>query len=511
MTAVKQVDNGHPDIQYNRSKIWQIAFFSLNNSATNIFLLCTNLISYYLVGYAGLATALVGTILTLMRMFDGITDPIIGALIDKTNGKIGKFRPYIITGYVIMTFAVAIMYNFTHRISEAFGTGAGYGFFVFMYAIYIVGYTCQTACTKAGPACMTNDPKQRPLFSAFDSTYTLILLTSFPALISMYLIPKYQTATTNYTMELYAFLVPMTIIAAGILTTLALIGIWAKDIPENFGTGVEKKFKFKDYAQVIAKNRPLQMLIVSASTDKISGLAGSNAITGIMIYGIIMGDNTLQGKLSLITLVPAFFLVQFFSQYARKLGIRRGLITTAWGSIIVYAAMWALLAVGNPQNIGLDNIGFMTIAYLVLWSLGQGISRSSGGLTINAISDVTDYETYRSGNYMPGIIGTLFSLVDKLISSLSTTIVSLAVAAIGFVDRQPTTADPLTPQIFWVATILFFGLPILGWLASVVALKFYELTAERMQEIQTHIFEIKQKHKEEELAQIIAQSQKKQD
>lgn len=51
MTAVKQVDNGHPDIQYNRSKIWQIAFFSLNNSATNIFLLCTNLISYYLVGY----------------------------------------------------------------------------------------------------------------------------------------------------------------------------------------------------------------------------------------------------------------------------------------------------------------------------------------------------------------------------------------------------------------------------------------------------------------------------
>ena len=492
-----------PEIQYNRSKLWQIALFSLNNTATNAFLLLTNLVSYYLVGYAGLLTAAVGTILTLMRIFDGITDPIIGALIDRTDGKLGKFRPFMITGYVIMTAAVLVMYNFTHRISNAFGPGAGYAFFVFTYLIYIIGYTCQTACTKSGQSCMTNDPSQRPLFSAFDSPYTLVLFAGFPALISMVLIPKFGTPEADYSMALFNVLVPGVIIFSGVLTLLAVIGIWSKDISENFGIGKEQKFQLRDYLQVIKKNRALQMLIVSASTDKISGLAASNAITSIMIYGIIMGDNTLQGKLSLITLIPAFILVQFFSQYARKLGIRRGMLTTAIACIVVYAGIWLLLIFGDPQQIGLNNMGFMTIMYLVLWSLGQGISRSSGGLTINAISDVTDYETYRSGNYMPGIIGTIFSFVDKIVSAFSTTIVSLMVAAIGYTSTQPKTGDPLTPAIFWTGTFLFLGLPILGWIFSVIALQFYPLTAEKMKEIQTKIFEIKQKYKEEEEAALL--------
>lgn len=497
-------------INYNRSKLWQIALFSLNNTATNAYLLTINLISYYLVGYAGLATAMVGTLLTALRIFDGITDPIIGALIDRTNGKLGKFRPYMITGYTIMTVAILIMFNFTHRIYEAVSASAGPGtgkmvsyiFFVVMYMIYIIGYTCQTACTKSGQSCMTNDPSQRPLFSAFDSPYTLLLFAGFPALTSMVLIPKYgdHVNNINYTLELFSVLVPGVIIFSGVLTALAVIGIWSKDVPENFGLGKEQKFKFKDYVQVIKKNRGLQMLIVSASTDKISGLAASNPITSIMIYGIIMGNNTLQGKLSLITLIPAFILVQFFSQYARKLGIRKGMVTTAIACIVVYAGIWALLIFGDPHAISLENVGFMTIAYLVLWSLGQGISRSSGGLTINAISDVTDYETYRSGNYMPGIIGTIFSFVDKIISAFSTTIVSLAVAAIGYKNTQPATGDPLTPQIFWVGTFLFLGLPILGWIASVIALKFYPLTAEKMKEIQLKIADIKAGYKEEEEA-----------
>ena len=43
------------------------------------------------------------------------------------------------------------------------------------------------------------------------------------------------------------------------------------------------------------------------------------------------------------------------------------------------------------------------------------------------VADCSDYETYRSGKYIPGIMGTLFSLVDKLVSSLSATVVGIAV------------------------------------------------------------------------------------
>ena len=45
--------------------------------------------------------------------------------------------------------------------------------------------------------------------------------------------------------------------------------------------------------------------------------------------------------------------------------------------------------------------------------------------------------------------------------------------------------------LFYAATFLFLGLPILGWIASIIALKFYPLDAEKMEEIQAHISSIK--------------------
>ena len=54
------------------------------------------------------------------------------------------------------------------------------------------------------------------------------------------------------------------------------------------------------------------------------------------------------------------------------------------------------------------------------------------------VADCSDYETYISGKYIPGIMGTLFSLVDKLVSSLSATVVGVAVIFIGL-DSQCRT------------------------------------------------------------------------
>ena len=65
-------------------------------------------------------------------------------------------------------------------------------FFVIMYSIYILGYTCQTAVTKSAQACMTNELKQRPIFGAFDGTYTTLhwnLLV--PVYVNGYLLTKH--------------------------------------------------------------------------------------------------------------------------------------------------------------------------------------------------------------------------------------------------------------------------------------------------------------------------------
>lgn len=106
-------------------------------------------------------------------------------------------------------------------------------------------------------------------------------------------------------------------------------------------------------------------------------------------------------------------------------------------------------------------------------------------------ADVIDYELYRSGNFMPGMVGAIYSFTEKIVASFGATIASIAVAAIGYTTVMPQLGDEATWAILWVVEIIVFGLPILGWLANIIAMKFYELDKERMVEIQMAIAEKK--------------------
>lgn len=69
-------------------------------------------------------------------------------------------------------------------------------------------------------------------------------------------------------------------------------------------------------------------------------------------------------------------------------------------------------------------------------------------------------------------------------------------AAIGYKTVMPQVGDPYTSTIFWVSMLTFLGLPILGWIASLIAMKFYPLDEEKMREVQEHIAEIKAENAE---------------
>ena len=76
--------------------------YALNNTSTNTYMMVVGYISYFLIGIVGLASVLAGSIVTIMRIWDGVTDPFVGMMVDKTNGKFGKNRPFIVIGQIIM-------------------------------------------------------------------------------------------------------------------------------------------------------------------------------------------------------------------------------------------------------------------------------------------------------------------------------------------------------------------------------------------------------------------------
>ena len=117
----------------NRAKLYQLVLFPLNNGATNVYyVLVLSYIATFGSNVLALGTLFASVMVTAMRLCDAITDPIIGALMDRTNGKFGKFRPFMAIGNLIMAVSILVLYGITPMIPDTM-MWARYAAFVGLY------------------------------------------------------------------------------------------------------------------------------------------------------------------------------------------------------------------------------------------------------------------------------------------------------------------------------------------------------------------------------------------
>lgn len=521
----------------HRAKLWEIGFYALNNTSTNAYMMLVGSISYFLVGIVGIGAVLAGSIVTIMRVWDGVTDPFVGMLVDNTNTKFGKNRPFIVLGQIILFTMTFAMFHFIPKMPG----GIRFVAFIVIYCIYIVGYTFQCVVTKSAQTCLTNDPEQRPIFTMFDATYNVLLMSVFwPVFLSSTLLPKHtitseageaftRLITQNPSLEkvlvtadngvktLSGFYNPalwqeaqlVIGILAAVFACCAIIGLRRKDNVKYFGTGKVERIRFKDYADVLAHNRGIQMLVVAASSDKLAMSCTSAAAVTMALYGIIFGDYALNGSVSAITGIPVCIIGIFLiGSIARKMGQKMCLLVGTWGSILSAIALGVLICFAHGGSISwptfsLTNLStyanlfkpanwtFLGVLYILLYIVMKSFSQMSGNIVVPMTADCADYEVYRSHRYVPGLMGTLFSFVDKLISSLAATLVAVIYSFIGYTSTLPTETDPFSTGLLVCTLICFLGMPMVGWILNVVAMKFYPLTKEKMAEIQDEIVRIK--------------------
>lgn len=469
----------------NRAKTYQLVLFPMNNGATNVYYILTmNFIAYYANGVLGLVLMFATTMVTVMRLFDAVTDPVIGALIDRTSTKFGKFRPYMILGNAVMIASSLLLYFGTRIISENM-MWLKYVCFVLFYALYVIGYTFQTACTRSGQTCLTNDPKQRPLFTVFNTVASLIGmgLIQFLAPIISGRLGGYNSAS------FFNVLIPMAVIVSALLTFLAVIGIWEKDREEFFGVGgTQEKVKLKEYAAILKANKELQRLMVAGAGCKLAFSIATNMTVLCMLYGAMMGN---YGGLYLPMMIVGYvFSVPFFLLTVRtsqKHGQKASLVRYTRLALIMYAGVLVLLLIWRQGNaavqLSLGPFNLYTVLFILCFGIGYGAYYATADMPIPMVADCSDYETFRSGKYIPGIMGTLFSLVDKLVSSLGSTIVGAALAMIG-IHVLPDGNTPYADGMHIVVVILFCVIPMIAWAATLIAMKGYTLTGARMKEIQ---------------------------
>ncbi|MBP3805647.1 MAG: MFS transporter [Oribacterium sp.] len=479
----------------HRAKVWQLFGFSLNNIATNLYLWEMTFISYFLTGFVGVGVVVASSLVTSMRIWDGITDPFIGFIVDKTNGRFGKNRPFIVLGQIVMAITSAVMYFVTPTLPEAHRFIA----FILIYAVYIVGYTLQCVVTKSAQTCLTNDPKQRPMLAVFTGIGSVVTFSVLPYLSYTYLLRKHNF---QFDIPFFAEQWKICSLASAILSVIVIISLIEKDRTEYYGTGESIKTSFKDYWEIIKNNRAIQMLVVAASTDKLATQAKSDATITMIVYAIVCGNAAVSGMLNVYTLVPNIIFMIFIAGYiAAKMGQKRSIEVSSWGGIICCVGLILLFIFGDPKTLSLPGDGvftgwsFFTVAFMILTVLYGSFNNVNTNVVITMTADCADYEVYRSGKYVPGMIGTLFSFIDKLVSSLSATLVGLMCAAIGFTQALPDANTEYSTGIFIVGMVGMYGLVLIGLIFNIIAMKHYPLTKEKMQEIQEEIAAIKAKNR----------------
>lgn len=483
-------------VQYRRAKLWQI-----------ILQACTALIGmsvYSLIGLAsysgnigyGIATVTVGTIIAFSRILDGITDPLLAFVYDRVNTRFGKLRVLMIAGLVIESIGLLCMFNFL--------SSKGFGIVVFSlcYVVYIIGYTITNMTAQTLPAIMTNDPKQRPTIGVWTTAMNYLVPMVMTIVLNMVLLPKFgdripgvngAADSFNYNQAFLSAAVWVTVIVAAIGTALVCIGISAFDKPEYFEgtTKTKEHLKLKDMLNVLAHNRPLQCYIASNASDKIAQQTMTQAVISTLINGILIGNLQIATMLTVISMIPSIFFAAFGAKYVGKHGSKKGIVTWTWISMCISIVTFVFFVVIGPKQIGVMFSPAMII-YVLLTLIQNGSNMCVTTANSSFMADTIDYELDRSGKYIPAVVSGTYSLIDKLITSLSAVIATGAVALIGYVNTVPQPGDPATPGVFWVAMAVKFGMPIIGWIITIVAMKFCPLTKEEMVNVQKRIAEKKE-------------------
>lgn len=463
------------NVQYRTAKSWQIHLWPLSAGVINGFGLLMMYVSYITAGGYGIAVAVSGMILTGTRIFDGITDPICAFVSDRINTKFGKVRILCWLGWLIMALATLVMFVF------AAGKGHGAVFFTINYMVYVIGYTMINVAVNIGNATITNDPKQRPLLSRWSTVYTMIAMMGGSMALMMFVLPRFNN---EFSLPMLAATCVIIIVVTAILLLIASLAISSVDKPENFTTSAQKgsKIDIKDCVEVVKHNRPLQMFIVAAASDKLALQTAGNTAFSTLLFGILIGNMGMSAVMSALTMPLSLLGAILAPRMAIRKGNKVALTWFTWFAIIASAAGIVLYMFLDFRSIFVSAVPTaLFMAFTVLKGIG---SNGASACNIAMLADVSDYEISRSGNVMPGTVAACYSFLDKIISSLATTLAGFSLAAIGYTNVMPQPTDPQTPAILPMVIVMTIVVPMIGWLCTIVAMKFYPLTKEKMVEVQ---------------------------
>ena len=434
-----------------RIKAREIFGYGFGDLANNIvYGLVTSFATYYYTNSAGMAVAAVGTMFLISRVFDGISDVIMGFIIDRTKTKYGKARPWIL--WMAIPFAIAVVLQFS--VPQSFSMT---GKIIYAYITYnllsTIIYTASNQAYGTLNVLITDNPQDRTKLSISRMGMAMVGVLLLNASV-MPLIRVFGGGSRAWTI-LAAIL--------GIIS-IVLFMITFLSTKERLGSEVDEEKKAeKSKAEKVPTKVALKALfgnkywinrIFFALAITVATLTTSANVYYAQYW---LGNEDLTGMISIVNVLPMLAALFFVGAINKKIGPRN---TSLIGACVM--ALGFLIQLVAPANTILVLIG------CGIRGFGTGLCST---LTAVMLGDTIDYGEWKSGVRTDGLIYSASTIGTKVGNGLATASLGWALA-IGHYDAALAvqSASALN-SIKFVFTIL----PLIASALAVVLNLIYDL------------------------------------
>ncbi len=460
----------------DRVPIIQKAAFGAGHLVNNLLPGALGVFSFFLLTAFGMDPFLAGLLGGLPRLFDAITDPIMGYISDNTKSKFGRRRPYIFVGAILTGILFIMLWQLDPEQSQTYN----FWYFLLFSLIYITGNTIFSTPLIGLGYEMTFDYNERTRLMGFSQTIGQI---------AWMIVPWFWVIIANPDLfETQADGVhKMAVVVGGACMILGIMpALFCKEVDQtHLSNRADLTFKniftnLKDLIRnmvLIFQNRPF-LRLCGATFLVFNGFQMVASFSYfIIVFYIFSGDYGAAGNWpawfsTISAMATAFLIIPVITWMSNRWGKRNAFIISTLISIVGYTLKWWGFDPSNPM------LMLMPIPFIVF-----GI----GGLftlMMSMTADVCDLDELYNG--MPrkeGTFGAIYWWMVKLGQGIALVLGGLVLKIVGF-DQNVTvqTVDTLTN--LRLADIL---IPATTAALAVWVMWGYDLTEAKAREIKTEL------------------------
>lgn len=406
------------------------------------------LLPYY-TEVAGLSAGAVAIMFLVLKVWDAINDPMMGAIMDKifsrTHNNKGKFRPWMIRSAPLLLITAILMYTAPTYVDGAAKIVVAY----VTYLLYEASYTMFNIPYGSLLSAMSNTEGERAKLSSargFGSMIgNLIPLILFPIIIDA----TKATPQLGYTLG---------ITVCGVIGFIACILSCSWTHETYTATKLTddtpaSDVKVSDILVVLKKNRAFWGISIAGIGSTIAQYAGSTL--GVYMWRDVLGALPMMSIATLTSMVGSVIILIFAPNLIKKFGLDRTLHT----SLLLGMCMYVLLYFSIP---------FGPVAYILVQTLASICSSLPILMQWGMVGEVIDYNEYITGKRTEGSIYGTFNLTRRFGQAIGS---SFAAFMLGVIGYNSTLAMQSAGTILGIK-LLVIAVPFLGVVVSFIGLKF---------------------------------------